>query len=85
MACVRSFDFAKGPQGLTVRAALRVRAFFESSMIIALFALAVLMIVGGIASVVQGFPFVRLESGMAMTVAGATTASPTSSSPSSTA
>ncbi|TXM72401.1 hypothetical protein FV218_13325 [Methylobacterium sp. WL69] len=44
-------------------------------MIIALFALAVLMIVGGIASVVQGFPFVRLESGMAMTVAGATTAS----------
>lgn len=75
MACVRSFDFAKGPQGLTVRAALRVRAFFESSMIIALFALAVLMIVGGIASVVQGFPFVRLESGMAMTVAGATTAS----------
>ncbi|MCJ2082729.1 hypothetical protein [Methylobacterium sp. J-090] len=44
-------------------------------MIIALFALAVLMIVGGVASVVQGFPFVRLESGMAMTVAGATTAS----------
>lgn len=75
MACVRGFDFAKGRQGLTVRAALRVRAFFESSMIIALFALAVLMIVGGVASVVQGFPFVRLESGMAMTVAGATTAS----------
>lgn len=44
-------------------------------MNIALFALAVLMIVGGIASVIQGFPFVRLESGMAMTVAGATIAS----------
>jgi len=44
-------------------------------MNIALFALAILMIVGGVASVIQGFPFVRLESGMAMTVAGATTAS----------
>ncbi|NEU14213.1 hypothetical protein G3T14_19060 [Methylobacterium sp. BTF04] len=44
-------------------------------MIIALFALAVVMIVGGIASVIQGFPFVRLESGLAMTIAGATTAS----------
>ena len=44
-------------------------------MIIALFALAAVMIVGGIASVVQGFPFVRLESGLAMTIAGAATAS----------
>lgn len=44
-------------------------------MIIALFALSIAMIVGGIASVVQGFPFVRLESGLAMTIAGATTAS----------
>lgn len=44
-------------------------------MIIALFALAVVMIVGGIASVIQGFPFVRLESGLAMTIAGAGTAS----------
>ncbi|SFG36778.1 hypothetical protein [Methylobacterium gossipiicola] len=44
-------------------------------MNIALFALAVLMIVGGVAAVIQGFPFVRLESGMAMTVAGATSAS----------
>lgn len=48
---------------------------FESSMIIALFALAVLMIVGGIASVLQGFPYVRLESGLAMVIAGATVAS----------
>lgn len=44
-------------------------------MIIALFALSIVMIVGGIASVIQGFPFVRLESGLAMTIAGATTAS----------
>lgn len=44
-------------------------------MIIALFALSTVMIVGGIASVIQGFPFVRLESGLAMTIAGATTAS----------
>ena len=44
-------------------------------MIIALFALSIAMIVGGIASVVQGFPFVRLESGLAMTIAGAATAS----------
>ncbi len=41
-------------------------------MIIALFALAVLMIVGGIAAVLQGFPYVRLESGLAMVIAGAT-------------
>lgn len=44
-------------------------------MIIALFALSSVMIVGGIASVVQGFPYVRLESGLAMVIAGATTAS----------
>ena len=44
-------------------------------MNIALFALAAVMIVGGIVSVIQGFPFVRLESGLAMTIAGATTAS----------
>ncbi|MCJ2043655.1 hypothetical protein MKK58_03770 [Methylobacterium sp. J-078] len=44
-------------------------------MSIALFALAAVMIVGGIISVIQGFPFVRLESGLAMTIAGATTAS----------
>lgn len=44
-------------------------------MIIALFALSLAMIIGGIASVVQGFPYVRLESGLAMTIAGATVAS----------
>jgi hypothetical protein len=54
---------------------LKVQAFVEKSMSIALFALAAVMIVGGIVSVIQGFPFVRLESGLAMTIAGATTAS----------
>lgn len=54
---------------------LKVQAFVETSMNIALFALAAVMIVGGIVSVIQGFPFVRLESGLAMTIAGATTAS----------
>lgn len=44
-------------------------------MIVALFALAAAMMIGGIASVIQGFPFVRLESGLAMTIAGATVAS----------
>ncbi|KAB1073400.1 hypothetical protein [Methylobacterium planeticum] len=44
-------------------------------MILALFALAAVMIIGGIASVIQGFPFVRLESGLAMVIAGATVAS----------
>src|SRR4051812_33689861 len=44
-------------------------------MILALFALAALMIIGGTASVIQGFPFVRLESGLAMVIAGATVAS----------
>ena len=43
-------------------------------MILALFALAAVMIIGGIASVIQGFPFVRLESGLAMVIAGATVA-----------
>lgn len=44
-------------------------------MIVALFALAAAMMIGGIASVIQGFPFVRLESGLAMTIAGAGVAS----------
>ncbi|MGU3538755.1 hypothetical protein [Methylobacterium sp. A54F] len=44
-------------------------------MILALFALAAAMMIGGIAAVIQGFPFVRLESGLAMVIAGATTAS----------
>lgn len=44
-------------------------------MIVALYALAAAMMIGGIASVIQGFPFVRLESGLAMTIAGATVAS----------
>lgn len=43
-------------------------------MTIALYALAAAMMIGGIASVIQGFPFVRLESGLAMTIAGATVA-----------
>ncbi|GEP04507.1 hypothetical protein [Methylobacterium oxalidis] len=44
-------------------------------MIVALIALAVAMMIGGTASVIQGFPFVRLESGLAMVIAGATVAS----------
>ncbi|AWN40802.1 hypothetical protein [Methylobacterium durans] len=44
-------------------------------MIVALLALAVAMMIGGTASVIQGFPFVRLESGLAMVIAGATVAS----------
>lgn len=44
-------------------------------MVIALFALSLVMIVGGVASVVQGFPYVRLESGLAMVISGATAAS----------
>ncbi|MDR7038743.1 hypothetical protein J2X36_003514 [Methylobacterium sp. BE186] len=44
-------------------------------MIVALLALAVAMMIGGAASVIQGFPFVRLESGLAMVIAGATVAS----------
>lgn len=44
-------------------------------MVIALFALSLVMIVGGIAAVVQGFPYVRLESGLAMVIGGTTAAS----------
>ena len=44
-------------------------------MLIALFALSLVMIVGGIAAVVQGFPYVRLESGLAMVIGGTTAAS----------
>ena len=43
-------------------------------MTVALYALAAAMMIGGIASVIQGFPFVRLESGLAMVTAGATVA-----------
>lgn len=63
------------PRPLVCAPHLKVQAFVETSMNIALFALAAVMIVGGIVSVIQGFPFVRLESGLAMTIAGATTAS----------
>lgn len=44
-------------------------------MVLALFALSLAMIVGGIAAVVQGFPYVRLESGLAMVISGTTAAS----------
>lgn len=44
-------------------------------MVIALFALSLVMIVGGVAAVVQGFPYVRLESGLAMVIGGTTAAS----------
>lgn len=44
-------------------------------MIVALFALAAAMVIGGSAAVVQGFPFVRLESGLAMVIAGSVAAS----------
>ncbi len=44
-------------------------------MIIALFALSLVMIIGGAAAVIQGFPYVRLESGLAMVVGGSTAAS----------
>ena len=44
-------------------------------MIAALFALAAVMVIGGCAAVIQGFPYVRLESGMALVVAGSVTAS----------
>lgn len=39
-------------------------------MIVALFILALAMIVGGIASIVQGAPFIRLEMGWTMVIAG---------------
>ncbi|ACL60732.1 hypothetical protein [Methylobacterium nodulans] len=44
-------------------------------MIGALFALALLMIVGGLAAMVQGIPFVRLEVGWTMVIAGTVGAS----------
>ncbi|WP_243971092.1 hypothetical protein [Methylobacterium sp. J-026] len=44
-------------------------------MIAALFALAAAMIIGGCAAVIQGFPYVRLESGLAMVIAGSVAAS----------
>ena len=44
-------------------------------MIAALFALAAAMAIGGCAAVVQGFPYVRLESGLAMVIAGSVAAS----------
>jgi hypothetical protein len=44
-------------------------------MIAALFALAAAMVIGGCAAVIQGFPYVRLESGLAMVIAGAVAAS----------
>ena len=44
-------------------------------MVVALFALSLVMVVGGVAAVIQGFPYVRLESGLAMVVGGATAAS----------
>lgn len=44
-------------------------------MVIALLALGLVMILGGIAAVVQGFPYVRLESGLAMVIGGTTAAS----------
>jgi hypothetical protein len=39
-------------------------------MIVALFVLALAMLVGGIASIVQGAPFIRLEMGWTMVIAG---------------
>lgn len=44
-------------------------------MIAALFALAAAMVIGGAAAVIQGFPYVRLESGLAMVIAGSVAAS----------
>ncbi len=44
-------------------------------MIAALFALAAAMAIGGCAAVIQGFPYVRLESGLAMVIAGSVAAS----------
>ena len=44
-------------------------------MIVALFALAAAMVIGGAAAVIQGFPYVRLESGLAMVIAGSVAAS----------
>ncbi|WP_407519831.1 hypothetical protein [Methylobacterium oryzisoli] len=44
-------------------------------MVVALYALALLMVVGGLASVVQGIPYVRLEIGWTMVIAGTVAAS----------
>lgn len=44
-------------------------------MVVALFAVSLAMIIGGVAAVMQGFPYVRLESGLAMVIAGANAAS----------
>lgn len=44
-------------------------------MVVALLALSSVMILGGVAAVVQGFPYVRLESGLAMVIGGSTAAS----------
>ncbi|WP_232631793.1 hypothetical protein [Methylobacterium sp. Leaf118] len=44
-------------------------------MVVALLALSLIMILGGVAAVVQGFPYVRLESGLAMVIGGSTAAS----------
>lgn len=44
-------------------------------MFVALLALSLVMILGGAAAVVQGFPYVRLESGLAMVIGGSTAAS----------
>ncbi|KQT50004.1 hypothetical protein ASG52_07970 [Methylobacterium sp. Leaf456] len=44
-------------------------------MVVALLALSLVMILGGAAAVVQGFPYVRLESGLAMVIGGSTAAS----------
>lgn len=48
---------------------------FECHMVVALFALSLVLIVSGVAAVVQGFPYVRLESGLAMVIGGTTAAS----------
>lgn len=44
-------------------------------MVVALLALSLVMLLGGIAAMVQGFPYVRLESGLAMVIGGSTAAS----------
>ncbi|MDN3625021.1 hypothetical protein [Methylobacterium isbiliense] len=44
-------------------------------MVVALYALALLMVLGGLASVVQGIPYVRLEIGWTMVIAGTVAAS----------
>lgn len=44
-------------------------------MVVALLALSLAVTLGGIAAVVQGFPYVRLESGLAMVIGGSTAAS----------